>query len=609
MVRSRWFGALAGVVTLTGMALGNSPCANRVIDLQEQGKPAEKCKVLRCWKQKDGRRACQVQSLASGEIMTILDMDEPVCPFPKAGPAHKASIFHWGSGRTSPALAPPVPPDAVVLGESTDAVPKSDGALCSPCVSTGTVIESPQEVPAAPARRPSLLGRVFGSAQPAQSPCACSADCSTEPPSRAKQDDKAAAPALAKAEDKAEAKKPQDRPAAPPARKGVLQRLFAKDDKVARKQPEPKKTATRPADLPHAGPVLDDPLKLPEVYTKVKLPDAPGAGASKASRGPSGAVSPAGGVAKTSGAVQQASASDQPPAKAEAPAAPAALPTAAAPPQRKLPLGMGSVFAARSPQLVEVGKDGRAYPANSVPVAAANAFTEAPPPAPPQGLQSAFTGAPPRPYPPAMPYGPYPPAMLYGGYPQYPPMYAYPRSVAPPPAIDQGSAPGMANAFTFPGITRPIPADMGPTPAMPNAFVDEGAALHTPQMARMPAPAYPPPGYAPVPGYPAPLPYGGVNRGTLLAMLRDSLYPSERETAAEYLAYCDWRRDPQVVQALLTAAQSDPAPSVRAGCVRLLGRMHVTAAPVITAVQALQTDPDPRVRLAVGQTLPSLKTP
>jgi hypothetical protein len=88
--------------------------------------------------------------------------------------------------------------------------------------------------------------------------------------------------------------------------------------------------------------------------------------------------------------------------------------------------------------------------------------------------------------------------------------------------------------------------------------------------------------------------------------LRESLYPSQREWAAESLATLDWRRQPVAVQALITAAKEDPAPTVRASCVRCLAKMHVNTVPVVSVIQGLKGDPDPRVRQEVGVALNAL---
>jgi hypothetical protein len=93
----------------------------------------------------------------------------------------------------------------------------------------------------------------------------------------------------------------------------------------------------------------------------------------------------------------------------------------------------------------------------------------------------------------------------------------------------------------------------------------------------------------------------------MLTVLRDSLYPSQREWAADQLASGDWRSRPEVVEALATAARQDPAPMVRAGCVRALAQIQVNTVPVRTAVQALKDDPDPRVRQEAEQALGALQ--
>lgn len=93
---------------------------------------------------------------------------------------------------------------------------------------------------------------------------------------------------------------------------------------------------------------------------------------------------------------------------------------------------------------------------------------------------------------------------------------------------------------------------------------------------------------------------------SLLQMLRESDYPSQREWAADQLANSRWQSSPQVVNALLTSAKEDPAPMVRAGCVRALTRMQVNTLPVTGALQQLQGDADPRVRDAVSDALAAM---
>jgi hypothetical protein len=93
------------------------------------------------------------------------------------------------------------------------------------------------------------------------------------------------------------------------------------------------------------------------------------------------------------------------------------------------------------------------------------------------------------------------------------------------------------------------------------------------------------------------------NSASLLQMLRESDYPSQREWAADQLAS---QSNPLVVNALLTAAKDDPAPMVRACCVRCLTRMQVQTVAVANVLQQLQEDKDPRVRDAVVQAMTAM---
>src|SRR5262249_46515467 len=86
-------------------------------------------------------------------------------------------------------------------------------------------------------------------------------------------------------------------------------------------------------------------------------------------------------------------------------------------------------------------------------------------------------------------------------------------------------------------------------------------------------------------------------------------YPSQREWAAEKLAAMDWRNEPRIVDCLTKAAHEDPAPTVRAGCVRCLAQMRLNTMPVVSVIQSLQRDSDPRVRHEVEQALAVLGLP
>ncbi len=213
------------------------------------------------------------------------------------------------------------------------------------------------------------------------------------------------------------------------------------------------------------------------------------------------------------------------------------------------------------------------------------------------------------------PYGPMGPAGAYGPPPTAGGMYAgggmypqpgmYPPGMPYPPMPPQYAANGM-----YPPSSAGYPAGMMPArppyPYAPNPAVAMNPA--GPAMGQgvitvgYQAPAGPanPAAYG-YPGYPAPNP-----AMQLVATLQDSLYPSQREWAADNLVGCDWRNQPQVVSALTTSAAKDPAATVRAACVRALARMGANSAAVVTTVHGLKTDGDPRVRQAAEEALATL---
>jgi hypothetical protein len=82
----------------------------------------------------------------------------------------------------------------------------------------------------------------------------------------------------------------------------------------------------------------------------------------------------------------------------------------------------------------------------------------------------------------------------------------------------------------------------------------------------------------------------------VVSVLRESPYPEYRGWAAENLATVDGWNNPAVVTALATAARTDYSATVRANCVRSLGRMRYSTREVLTAVQSAKSDPDLHVR-------------
>jgi hypothetical protein len=301
-------------------------------------------------------------------------------------------------------------------------------------------------------------------------------------------------------------------------------------------------------------------------------------------------------------------------------------PAVAVVPEVKTRPGMGSASVTDQPGVQSVmaarmaASTAAAQGAASSPEEMANAFGNFPPmlPGRPPG--------PPNPYPPARP--------------------AYPAPMAQDAAVPTG----MANAFTLAENSRPIPADFSPQMVEANGFSQSRDREPIVQLVAAPNGYTPPPqipgipsppqgnafsvataphgpmgpvGYGPMPSY-GPAPFNPMmvpasqpmmpqaqaaapsNTPQLLALLKDSLYPSHREWAADCLSRQDWRSQPEVVQALVTAAKEDPAATVRAGCVRALAQMKANTLPVVTVLQSLKADADPRVRMEVEEALPTL---
>jgi hypothetical protein len=157
---------------------------------------------------------------------------------------------------------------------------------------------------------------------------------------------------------------------------------------------------------------------------------------------------------------------------------------------------------------------------------------------------------------------------------------------------------GQANAFTPPPGGPGRPDSLRKEDNQPYASKPEYSGSGMP--APMPvAPGLVQANYEAGPGM-------GQKTQDYLRVLKDSIYPSQREWAAEQVSECDWRKNEAVVDALVAAAKEDPAATVRAGCVRCLTKMKVNTVPVALAMQSLKADPDPRVRTEVDEALATL---
>jgi hypothetical protein len=353
-----------------------------------------------------------------------------------------------------------------------------------------------------------------------------------------------------------------------------------------------------PTPVPMEQPQQPDPLKAPELYRDLAMEARPANSKIPNENAPAAASN------RKSRFLPMLHPAEPKPA-----ALPAETMTAATPAPSASP-------SAQSP------KRGIELPANE-----ANAFWTPPePPVPQQGPKfngfDRSPGDPPRSNPPAMvaaPRGPMPPPGPMPMRPMGPPM--------PPPMPDTGVPEAMGNAFTLSGTRRPIPADFGGTPQESNGFGDA-----IPQMVG--GQGSPPRAYGNgMPGAPRPPMYNGMPMGVnplmsvppspampsmpvaaapangvpqMLSTLKDSLYPSEREWAAEQLSELNWRMQPQVVENLMKSAREDPAATVRVACVHALSHMKVNTNEAAELVQNLKDDRDPRVRQEAEEALTTL---
>jgi hypothetical protein len=404
---------------------------------------------------------------------------------------------------------------------------------------------------------------------------------------------------------------------------------------------QPKSALLASAAPPTApAPRKADPLQDPETYSKVSVEDRVARKFKEK-------------VVKGSDK-QLADASPKPAADSPAPAKPTANVPASAKPATDAP-------AATKPATVVPAK------ATKAPEKATSPKSDlAPPPPPvPMPLPLQASAVPPVPAAVAAPSPPTVPVPTPGALPPITPTPAPPAvitttpALAPPvpqPAEPRRPAPAVSVPAPAP---PPVPAASG-VPAYISAASQpandyEGNAFSAPRRAPksnagqaqgVPRPVSQMPGYVVVPGaggsfaasaeppamivtappagvvavgYPSGAPEPAslnqptpVNAGTspweLLAALRTSLYPSQREWAADRLATCDWRSQPAVVEGLVFAARNDPAPMVRVGCLRALARMHAVCDMAVAAARELQNDTDARVRQEAEQTLGALQS-
>jgi hypothetical protein len=581
MIRATKIGSVVVGLAASGLAWGQSALtppapvvepAGKIITVNEPGKPVQKCRLIKLWVNPGGGKACQVQAIDTGHIMTIVQSG-PTSPGAD-GKTLPMTIYHW-SGNT-PHPEAPMPPITV---ETTSAVRTGATTLVqhsepmptgAPVVTTTPRVSSafmqPPPPPPENAPRPMTPGGVVLTPAPAGHDCRdCGAGCTTCKPSLMERIkscfrrdcNTGCCP---------------DGCTACTTDSGTPAKTSAGETIVPAPAPAPKSTPTKTTslfhrqrlggedfkdDVPHADAKKSDPLKDPAAY------------------------SPSKSTAEL--AITTAPALDQPNV-----AGPVGM-------NGKTPLGAGSVLQAGDPRYVPVPivtmPDTRRQPmppAAQIPQApqpnqsyTANAFTNGTMPTPPPVAMGEMTGN---------AFGPnaYAATMAEGAFHE-----------------------GMPNArgYTNPGFAPPGYGGMGygqPLPTMPvGAAVQPG--FYGPPRGQMVAPA----SYYIQPYAPSPAPLmqpaaPAVDVQSLLNQMHDSMLPSQREWAAIQLSELDWRTQPQVVDWLVQSAKDDPAASVRAGCVHGLAKMNVNTPPVIAAINSLRSDPDVRVQREASDALAKL---
>jgi hypothetical protein len=658
MVRSNWRKALLVLLASTGLAWGQqtAPLPAKHLTVREKDQSPLKCEILKAWTTSDGAKAFQVQSVETGEILTVVESSPP-------GPDRSAAtrIYHWGKSKTPPP-GTPMPPAAATVQAPPPAAPVRQASAVTPAAPPPTLPPpTPVSAPAVPLS--ALPQAPCPCENPAPTPCPCTSgpartiwnpfgsrtsscteckpcndckpctDCKTictectpgctdcgktDAAGRltAKPATNAAPGEPAKANDwrqswgkldttpppnppraVAQTDPPKPIPPLPPPPPLPARTLPAADAKrpdpllapetFVPKPPEEKAPPTRI--LPDFKPLFGSPRPADRPLPPTVAPPAPLAPPAAPPAAPAGAP--------------QSSGTPMPPILVPGPTTMKTVPGEVMEPQ--VPLGSGSVLAAGDVHYVPVPivTLPRAQPARPAEAAKpepqadpehfVNAFTTPPPPsqpAPTSGMVvNAFTTGTP-------PVTTGPDANSFGGM----------------PAAYGPNAQAMA-------AYRPAPTGVG---GMPPGYLPPAAAGH--MTGGMIAAGPVPPGYAaqafqqaaysgrPGEGVQAaggrqPQPEWPTSSDPAvqqsLAQLKVSMMPSEREYAVMQLGELNPKKSPEAVQALLTAARTDAAGSVRAACVTALAKMKANTVPVVLAVQAMRSDSDLRVRQAAEEAL------
>jgi hypothetical protein len=655
MVRSLWLRALATTLVWTGVAWAQQPgssvsdkSAEQFLTIQEAGKGPQKCQVVKTFRTSDGHQAYQVRALDTGEMMTITEKSSSTSTYGARPLSIATQIYHWGKMKVSPpgVPAPAADKSAITSYQKTATSTQSSNpsAADAPKSNSNSSYPSTYKSPAA------LAGGAAVTQPVPEKDWRQSWIKSEEKPLRI--DDKVQAK-----ENVAEL--PPLRIEGKPGAKDAVSELPAtRNDAPATKTAstvlprQDTKTLVKPTvSSAKTGLNADDPLLNPDKYTPkvldLTLPVK--VAGSNSVQAPSTLVS----VSKPDPKTPHAVASEPKAAR---------VPTLV-----DVAGGMGDTkmtipAAEQAKGGVEVSKSGSVAVLPAIPEAVQPKLAPAQT-APDKStvvfdlskLTPPSTG-PAKPASAQQPVVPELPALaekktekeasqLPGGVtiPTLPlapePVIAAAPTVAPEKPKDAGgksNAIGQSTVSSTPVIppiplqgAAPAPLALAASPVsmkMPAPPADAGAerpnfvvleakgAEDNDRAIKLPGV----PNAVVAFGQPATVtapPPDLVRKKTLethtvrvmISQLKDSLYPSQRERAAEGLTSANWKVHPQVVEALCTAALDDPAPAVRGRCAESLAFMNVRSQAALGVIHKLQADKDEAVRSKADEAIKILE--
>jgi hypothetical protein len=618
-------GSVVVGLAASGLAWGQAPLAPppvaepaaKVITVNEPGKPAQKCRVLKMWTQPNGGKACQVQAIESGEMLTIAQTGPSMTDIAPGTQAKTMAmtIYHW-AGDTPPIGAPMAPGSA----QTPMAAPKQ-GPVVTMTPVVRTITTSADPMPAAPVAQatqaaPMPAGPSTKPAEVAPKPAVVSGSATMQMPPLGPDHRPpgpmtpggvvlSTAPGIHEYTGGSGCTTCGDAgttcgDACTTCKPGLLERIkgcLHKDSCSTTCCPETCTSCTPQGAMPTPRGKAESVVPMPPPAESIPNPKTADAhqprGLFNRFRPKPTETAQSQGSDPLSNPAAYTSLSGDPvnSPKTTAELAGGAAKTPYAPlPQVNMPVGGDLKRSLGAGSVIAAGGDPQYVPVPMVTVPDTRRMPSPPmgdPPQPPQPIRGMMAGGRPG------MTGPLPPPSEMTG-----------NAFGPPPAIAgemQSSAfhHGMPNAMGY----GPAPAYANmPRPATPYSGAAQPGSIYSVPPTQYVAPA----GYQPHPGMmqpvapPAPMWQQGqatpADLPSMLGQLHQSMLPSEREMAACKLASLDWKTHPVVVEALVRAAKEDPAGTVRAGCVRCLAQMNVNTPQVVAVCSALKADSDPRVQ-------------